>query len=85
MMKMGSGAAATRLKCPAPRVTSSGLHAKSNPASHASSSESGSRLRTSRNVAYAVSTESARNTTLKLATTPSHGISGSASRFANVV
>jgi len=67
-----------------PRVTRTGDHANRMPARIASGSDP-VRYRASRNIAYAVSTIVVRYTTLNAATTPSGSMSGSASRFANVV
>ena len=78
--KMASGAAATRLKWPMLRVTSTGLQAKAIPATHASAVRPVTR-RASRKVAKAVSTRVSSITTLNVATTPKLRTSGSASRF----
>ena len=81
----GSGAAATRLKCPVLRATRTGDQAKATPAMNASRRVVAKARRASAYVQSAVMTLVSRYTRLKLGITPAQGMSGRASRFRNAV
>src|SRR6185436_20945280 len=80
--KIGSGAAAARLKCSAPRATSTGENPNSRPASQASGDGPTTRL-ASRYIDHAVRAAIVRKMTLKVTVTPSIGSNGKASVSAN--